>query len=105
MICEFHPYDEPAYDIYEAVVRAKNTGNNTRNNAVMVKLKKKIAVKNVLGKINGVIDMSVIPAKIKNVKVAHAIVDCSENEFYGTGGAKNTLYIKRNKNITNIEIL
>jgi hypothetical protein len=101
-IYEFHPYEEPAYDIYEVMVRTKKTGDK----AVSVKLEKEITVKNVLRKINASIDLSKLPDKIKNVKVKQAIVDYSTDGIFRLADSKNkTLYIKRNKNITNIEIL
>lgn len=101
-IYRFHPYEEPACDIYEVIARTDKTGNKV----VSVMLKKSIAAKNVFQKINASIDLSKLPANIKNIKVKQAIVDYSSDGVFRMSDSKNkTLYIRRNKNITNIEIL
>jgi|SRR4030095_1713216 len=105
-VYKYHPYDEPACDIYEIMVREKKpSGKTAVAKAVIVELKKKITLNDVLGKINRLIDVSVMPVKIKNIKIGRAVVDYSGNEFFPARSNVKTMYIKRNKNITNVEIL
>src|SRR4030095_325208 len=98
-VYKHHPYDEPACDIYEIMVRQMKPSGKT----AVVELKKKITLNDVLGKLNRLIDVSVMPQKIKNIKIGRAVVDYSGNEFSGTGSNVKTLYIKRSKKITNVE--
>jgi hypothetical protein len=105
-IYEVHPYEEPAYEIYDVTVRSKTASKET----AYVKLNKKILVKDVFKKVNGAIDPGNLPAKIRNTKIKQAVIDYSQNETYAaTMGNKmlngnKTIYIKRNKKITNIEL-
>ena len=99
---EIHPYEEPAFDIYEVIVKEKM---NTEK-VFKIGLKKKIAVKNVLKKINDALITANLTEKIKNKKVKQAVLDFSGGDTFQVKNYKNaTLYIKRNNNITNVEII
>jgi hypothetical protein len=97
-----HPYEEPAYEIYEVMVREKKT----LDNVIKVKLKRKITVKSIIKKLNESIDTASLPKKMMNVKIKHAVIDYSGSDSsYGTDFKNRTLYIRKNKNITNIELI
>lgn len=92
-----HPYDEPAYDIYEIL-----SGEKTKNEyAVKIELKKPVLFQKVLSEVNKKIDKTVIPENLKRVKVRKAIVDFSGNdsvlEQLNSRKGK-TLYITKNFN-------
>jgi hypothetical protein len=101
-ILEVHPYEEPAYEIYEVLVK----GRTNSEEIFKITLNKRTAVKSVLKKINNSIDASLLPDAVKNKKVKQVILD-----FSGQGGVKpektktNTLLIETNKNLTNIKII
>jgi len=73
---EFHPYEEPAYDIYEILsgVRTKNVYG------VRIELKNPISFQKVLSSVNNKIEQSVIPGNMKKVKIKKAIIDFSGND-------------------------
>jgi hypothetical protein len=99
---EIHPYEEPAFEIYNIMVKNKNLPDK----AVKVKLKRKVAVKNIFKKVNDAIDTAALPKKIRNTKIKQAVLDLSVDSIIRPESLKSkTLYIKQNKNITNIEII
>lgn len=101
-IFEVHPYEEPAYEIYEVLVRSGEGSSKT----VQVKFKNKITVLSVFKKISHSIDPAILPAKIRNRKIKQAVIDCSESEFAKPENLKRgTLYLRKNKKLINIEIL
>ncbi len=101
-IYEVHPYEEPAYEVYDVKIR----GNESTTGAALIKLKEKVSVNDIFMKINGIIDTANLPGKIKNAKFKQAIIDYSENEPAAILKTQNkTLYIKKYKNITNIELI
>ena len=93
-IYEVHPYDEPAFEIYDVLTKEK-----TRSGEIIsFQLKKKIPAKELLKKINPELDPGSLPAGLKKIKIRSCIIDCSgrENNFVReiTPG---TLYITKNK--------
>jgi len=100
-----HPYEEPAYDIYEILSGEKN--NNVY--AVKVELKNPVALQKILSAVNSKIEQSVLPGKLKNTKVKKAVVDFSGNDSFPErfkDGQGKTLYITKifNRSI-NIRLL
>lgn len=100
-----HPYDEPAYDIYEVLsgIRQKNAY------AVKVTLKKPQKFLNVLNKLNIRIDNKLIPAAWKRVLAKQAVVDFSGDEVIQNimkSEKGSTLYITKNlKKSINIRLI
>ena len=86
---EVHPYDEPACEIYEIMVRGKNPDDNI----VELSLKKAVKLQTILNKINNLIDADNIPAKIKSANIKNIIVDFSESGMTPPPGKNN----KKNK--------
>jgi hypothetical protein len=99
-IYEVHPYEEPAYEIYDINVREKTASMKT----AFVRLAAKVTVKDIFKKINGKIDTDNLPRKIRNSRVKQAVIDHSLNGRSADIQDGKTLYIKINKNITNIEL-
>jgi hypothetical protein len=104
---EVHPYEEPAFDIYDIMTRTKSA----KDEIIAVKLKKKTLVKNVIRKITKKIDSENLPQRIKNAKVKQAVIDYSETGVINTESFKSqtsfkkgTLYLKKINNIINIEV-
>lgn len=92
---EVHPYDEPAFEVYEVLTRTKQKNKDF----FTVTFKKNTIVKNLLKMINPEIKLSNIPQKIKKTKVSQGIVDCSDNELLNLEGKREQiLYIKKNNN-------
>jgi len=91
-IYEIHPYDEPAFEIYEVLTRVK-----TNKEIISFTLKKKISTKAILKKINPRIDGGIIAPKLKKLKISNCIVDCSgrENNFNDEDLPAGTLYITK----------
>lgn len=99
---EVHPYEEPAYEIYEVLVRS-GTGNNKM---ALVKLKNKVPVRAIFKKINYSIDPAIIPSRIINRKIKQALIDCSGNEPVKIDTLKRgTIYLQKNKKQFNAEII
>ncbi|HEY3251304.1 MAG TPA: hypothetical protein VGK25_09325, partial [Ignavibacteria bacterium] len=93
-IYEVHPYDEPAFEIYEVLTGEKKW----KGQLLKVILKKKIGVKELLKKINPEIDHANLPKDLKKIKISECIIDSSaSNEIKLTGFPEKTLYIKKNK--------
>jgi hypothetical protein len=100
-----HPYEEPAYDIYEIL-----SGTKTNNSyAVKIELKNPVSLLKVLSAVNNKIEKSTIPVSLGRIKVKKAIVDFSGNnshlgQFADING--ETLYITKNFNRSiNIRLL
>jgi hypothetical protein len=92
---EVHPYDEPAFDIYEVLSKRRKTDEDI----ISVTFKKKTSVKDLMKVINPEIVLSNIPAKLKRIKIGKSIIDCSGNEEIKRGNEKSKiLYIKKNNN-------
>jgi hypothetical protein len=89
-----HPYEEPAYDIYEILSGVKN--KNTF--AVKIELKNPVSFQKVLSTVNNKIEQSAVPGNLIKVRVNKAIVDFSGNdsilEHFNDGSGK-TLYITK----------
>jgi hypothetical protein len=99
-----HPYDEPAYDIYEVL----NGVRGNKISALMLELKP-LEIPNVFKKINSKIDSSLLPEDWKKIKIKNAVID-----FSGEGTLSEiirnkkhkTLYIAKNfKRIINIRLI
>lgn len=100
-IYRVHPYEEPAYEVYDVKVRSKNYPAD----AALVKLKKRTALKDVFKKFNYKVDIQNLPAKIRNIKIKQAVLDYSGKDDVNTGRIKErTLFIKKSKGIINIEL-
>lgn len=100
-IYEVHPYEEPAYEIYNIKVRNSYTAQET----AILKLKRKTTVKKVLEQINKGIDSKTIPAKFGKTSFKQAVIDFSgesNSELYKF--RHKTLYISRKNNTTYLEI-
>jgi hypothetical protein len=93
-LLKVHPYEEPAYDIYEIF-----SGEKTKNAyAVKVELKKPVSFQKILSGVNKKIDITVIPENLKRVKVRKAVVDFSGNYSaleHLNGGIDKTIYITK----------
>lgn len=100
-ILKTHPYEEPAYEIYDVMTRVSTDSHDT----AYIKLQNKVPVKDIFKSINGRIDADNLPRKIRNMKVKQAILDHSANGINEPALDGKTLYIRRNKNITNIELI
>lgn len=100
-IYQVHPFEEPAYEVYDITVR---TGKDD-NNVYVVMLKEKLSVKNILKRINSEIDSNALPGDLKKLKIKQAVIDNSEGKSYSPHRLKNTLYIRNNKKNTNIEVI
>ena len=100
-----HPYEEPAYDIYEVLGGVRQKGAY----AVKLDFKKPVNIANVFKKINSKIDNSLIPEGWKILKIKNAVVDLSGEQTL-TDFIKNesckTLYITKNfKRSINIRLV
>jgi len=90
---EVHPYDEPAFEIYEVLTREKRGGQ-----MITVTLKKKTAAKDLLNRINPEIKLSVLPKDLKMIKIKECIIDSSDKEEVKLSNyPAGILYIKKNK--------
>ena len=100
-----HPYEEPAYDIYEIL-----SGEKTNTvYAVKIVLKNPVTLQKILSAVNNKIEQSVLPGELKNTKVKKAIVDFSGSDWFPErfkDGRGKTLYITKifNRSI-NIRLL
>jgi hypothetical protein len=93
-IYEVHPYDEPAFEVYDVLTGTGRPGGEI----LEIGLKKKLPVKSLLKKINPRIASANIPAKMKDMKISKCIIDCSENsDVYPADPDGKTIYIKKNK--------
>lgn len=101
---EVHPYEEPAYEIYPVMVRAKKPDGLI----IAVSFKKSLNLKSVLTKINNSIDTSYLNEMPLRAKILSAVIDFSEREdFYPEiRGNKKVLYIsKSSDNSYNIRLV
>jgi len=73
---EVHPYEEPAYEIYEV----KCGGKILPEKAVKVILKNPVTYKDLLKKINPKIDESLLPRKILRKKISSVVVNFSGSD-------------------------
>ncbi len=101
-VYKYHPYEEPACEIYNVIV--KDTVLNKKT--ALVELKNKIAPADIMKKLNAGID-SVLIKKLKSGKKAmRAFIDLTgKAEFTPAAGKSKTLVIKKHKNIFNIEVI
>jgi len=92
---EIHPYDEPAFEVYEVLT---GTGK-TKKDLLIIPLKKKIPVKTLLKKINPSIKYVNIRDKIKNTFIKECIIDSrTGKEIEPETLPEKILYIKKSKN-------
>ncbi len=100
-----HPYEEPAYDIYEVL------GGIKQKSVYAVKLvfKKPVSIENVFKKINSKLDSSLVPESWKKIKIKNAVVDLSGEQNltdFIKNKAHKTLYITKNfKKTINIRLV
>ena len=92
---EIHPYDEPAFEVYEVLTGTRKT----KKDLLIIPLKKKIPAKALLKKINPSIKYVNISNKIKNTFIKECIIDSGTGREIDTEALpKKTLYIKKTKN-------
>ncbi len=100
-----HPYEEPAYDIYEVLGGVRQKGAY----AVKLDFKKPVNIANVFKKINSKIDNSLIPEGWKRLRIKNAVVDLSGEQTltdYIKSETNKTLYItKKFKRSINIRLV
>lgn len=99
-IYRVHPYEEPAYEIYDVKVREKKSTDNI----VLVQLKKKLQVKEVLKRLNKNIDTKNLPGKIRNKKTKQALIDFSGNGDIHGDKYKDLLVIRKMKTTYSVEL-
>lgn len=93
-----HPYEEPAYEIYEVLVCSKKINKKL---PVKISLKKPVPLTTLLSIINVKIDALHLPEQYGRIKYKELILDTSysnENVFHP--GDKNILYLMKNQNGT-----
>jgi hypothetical protein len=92
---EVHPYDEPAFEVYEVLSGTKH-GNA---DLMFIPLKKKSSVNSLVKKLNPNIKIFNMPAKLKSNVLKNCIIDCREDlEEEPQSLPKKTLYIKKSNN-------
>lgn len=94
-IYEIHPYEEPAFEIYEVLTKSKHKSGDV----VSVTLKKKTSVKSLLKLVSPEINLSNVPAVMKKIKVRKCLVDCSDcDELISENIGTKILYINEKNN-------
>jgi len=102
MVYKFHPYEEPACEIYNVIV--KDTVLNKKT--ALVKLKRKIAAADIMKKLNAGIENDLIRKLKSGKKADRAFIDLTgKTDFTPAAGRTKTLVIKKQKNIFNIEVI
>ncbi|RPI16924.1 MAG: hypothetical protein EHM58_10965 [Ignavibacteriae bacterium] len=98
-LLKHHPYEEPAYEIYEIITGSKS------DNAVRVKLKKSFSLLEIIRRINRKLNSDEF-VTASNVKIKDVIIDMSDSENvtdYITGNKEKVLIInKKNKSTINL---
>ena len=100
-IYEFHPYEEPAYEIYPVMIRDKSPDNRV----IAVSFKKPVRLKEIVNNINPKIDLDL---KNSQPEVWSAVIDFSDDPVIesSTGTKKKVLYIyKESKSSYNIRLV
>lgn len=93
-----HPYEEPAYEIYEVLVRSKIMNKKL---PVKINLKKPIALTTLLNFMNVKIQALNLPERYSRIKYKELILDTSySNENVFPSGDKNILYLMKKRNGT-----
>jgi hypothetical protein len=67
---EVHPYEEPAYEIYDVTVRDRRQADGA-----VITLKEQISVKDIFNKAKVKIDTKLIDKKIMNKKIRYGLLD------------------------------
>jgi hypothetical protein len=91
---EVHPYEEPAYEIYEVICGEKILPEK----AVNVILKNPVTYKDLLKKINPKIDESLLPLKMLRKKISSVVVNFPNKDLSfhpGTEKTSGILYITK----------
>jgi hypothetical protein len=100
-----HPYEEPAYDIYEVLSGIKQKSVY----AVKLALKRPVSISNVFNKINSRLNSSLVPEGWKKLKIKNAVVDLSGEQSltdFIKNEAHRTIYITKNfKKTINIRLV
>lgn len=101
-IYRYHPYEEPACEVYEVMVRDRKISRMVSE----VILKKSVSAAGILLKINNRISEEQIPSLIKRTKIKRFVFDGSgiEKIEYPSAGVK-TMYIRKRKKEIKIEII
>lgn len=94
-----HPYEEPAFEIYEILT----SGKNIRKNIFQVSLKKPIALKKVIEKMNSKINLNNIP-DIQKTKIREVFLNFSGLIGITFTDSKNNLLITKIKNCYTFEL-
>lgn len=94
-IYKYHPYEEPACEIYQIIVN----DTQTKTHRVMAELKKPIKLSVVLKKLNTRININLLNAKMIDKKVQRIFIDESrKRDFEITPHRMKTLVLRRIKN-------
>jgi hypothetical protein len=72
-----HPYEEPAYEIYDIMMGERIKPEN----AVRVILKKRVRLQEVVRKLNEKINEAVVPVRLLSKKFKSAVIDLTGNEL------------------------
>jgi len=101
---EVHPYEEPAYEIYPVMIRAKKADTEI----LAVSFKKRLFLKDVLAKMNKNINSELLTSYPGKQEVWSAIIDFTDgpDSEHETHGRKKVLYIKKvSKSLYNISLV
>lgn len=102
IVYSVHPYEEPACDVYEVLVRDKKV--NSRITEVV--LKKSVTAAGVLMRMNSGISPDMFPDILKRTRIKRIILDESESEENRYPSAKlKTLCLRKRKKEIKIEII
>jgi hypothetical protein len=101
---EFHPYEEPAYEIYPVMVRDKSPDSKV----IAVSFRKPVKLKSVMQKINPAVDLTKTGPYNSRADVWSAVIDFSGEQIIesSAGTKKKVLYIyKDSKSSYNIRLV
>jgi len=92
---EIHPYDEPAFEVYEVLSGIKMLPDNY----LKIPLNKRIRIKDILKRINPSIEPVNMPVNLKRLNPKECIIDFRDNPKTNSDTLqKNILYIIKSNN-------
>lgn len=101
-VYKFHPYEEPACEIYSVIVRETAVNKKT----ALIELKRKVKISDVIKKLNAGIDQTFLSSLKSRASAGRVFMDLTgKAEYSPVPGRHKTLVIKKNKNILNIEVI
>jgi hypothetical protein len=102
IIYNFHPYEEPAFEIYPVLVRNKNSNKNN----CYIELKKPLLLENIIKKINYKLDINILSGKFPAKKISDIIITTDKDQSLKISDfKKEALLIEKNKNQINLKII